>query len=138
MKLSRQEIKSLLKQWHEAWTRHDLERIMTFFDEEIFFEHWTGAYVKGLKSIRRAWEPWFLNHGNFRFFEEETFIDEQVQKALYRWVLEWPSMEPGFEGKPELRKGVDVIHLKNGKILNKLTYTKTTIEIDNKRLLLHI
>lgn len=138
MKLSRKEIKSLLKQWHEAWSRHDLESIMTFFHEEIFFEHWTGAYVKGLKSIRRAWEPWFLNHGDFRFYEEEVFIDEPVQKALYRWTLEWPSTEPGFEGKSELRRGVDIIHLKDGKILNKLTYSKTTIEIDNQRKLLHL
>ena len=65
-------------------------------------------------------------------------MDELVQKALYRWVLEWPSMEPGFEDKPEIRKGVDVIHFEEGKIINKLTYTKTTLEIDNIRYGLHL
>jgi hypothetical protein len=49
--------------------------------------------------------------------EEETFIDEKEQKVLYRWLLEWPSFESGSEGKPEKRRGVDVIHFKNGKIL---------------------
>jgi len=138
MKLSRTEIKTLLKDWNLAWAKHDLDKVMTFFHRDIFFENWTGAYVKGVRSLRKAWEPWFENHGNFRFLEEETFIDEHQQKVLYRWVLEWPSTEPGFEDLPEIRKGADMIHLKDGKIFCKLTYTKTTVEIDNKRLALHL
>ncbi len=138
MKLSRKEIKGILKEWYLAWDHHDLDKIMTFFHEDIFFENWTGAYVKGMRFLRKAWEPWFCNHGNFRFLEEETFIDEQYQKALYRWVLEWPSIESEFEGHPEIRKGVDVLHFKDGKIINKLTYTKTCIEINSQRYQLHL
>lgn len=138
MKLSQKEIKVLLKEWNLAWNKHDLDKVMMLFHDDVFFENWTGAYIKGVKALRRAWEPWFNNHGNFRFLEEETFIDEQRQKVLYRWILEWPSTEPDFEEKPEIRKGVDVIHFKDGKIITKLTYTKTTIEIDNKRMLLHL
>ena len=138
MKLSKKEIKTLLKAWNLAWAKYDLDKVLALFHNDIFFENWAGAYVKGIKALRKAWEPWFDNHGNFRFLEEETFIDEQHQKVLYRWILEWPSTEPGFEDKPEIRKGVDVIHFKDGKIINKLTYTKTTIEIDNKRLHLHL
>lgn len=138
MKLSQKKIRTLLKTWNLAWEKYDLDRVMALFHDDIFFENWTGAYVKGKKALRSAWEPWFSNHGNFRFLEEETFIDELHQKALYRWILEWPSSEPGFEDKPEIRKGVDVIHFKDGKIINKLTYTKTSIEIDNKRMPLHL
>lgn len=138
MKLSRKEIKTLLKEWNLAWEKHDLDKVMSLFHEDVFFENWTGAYVKGSQALRRAWEPWFDNHGNFRFFEEEIFIDEKLQKALYRWVLEWPSTEPDFEDKPEIRKGVDILHFKDRKIINKLTYTKTTIEIDNNRRSLHL
>ena len=138
MKLSQKEIKALLKDWNLAWKKYDLDKVMAIFHDDIFFENWTGAYVKGIKALRKAWEPWFNNHGNFRFLEEETFIDELHQKALYRWILEWPSTEPGFEDRPEIRKGVDVIHFKDGKIINKLTYSKTTIEIDDKRLPLHL
>ena len=121
-----------------AWNKHDLERVMDLFHEDVFFENWTGAHVKGKKNLRNVWASWFENHGNFRFLEAETFVDEQVQKVLYRWVLEWPSMEPGFEDKQEIRKGVDVIHFKDGKIINKLTFTKTTLEIDNKRYAMHL
>lgn len=138
MRLSRKEIKTMMEDWNQAWEKHDLDKVMSFFHEDAFFENWTGAYVKGAKAIRKAWRNWFDNHGNFRFLEEETFIDESLQKVTYRWVLEWPSTEPGHENKTEIRKGLDVLHLKNGKILNKLTYTKTSVEIGNQRFSLHL
>ena len=31
------------------------------------------------------------------------------------------------------RRGIDVLHFKDGKIINKLTYSKTTIDIDGER-----
>ena len=133
MPLSRDEFEEALKQWNLAWDNHDLEGVMALFHEDVVFDNWTGGKVRGKDALRKAWEPWFSNHGNFRFVEEEIFIDEKEQKVLYRWLLEWPSFESGSEGKPEKRRGVDVIHFKNGKILKKLTYSKTTIEIEGKR-----
>ena len=59
--------------------------------------------------------------------------EEVEQKAFDRWYFDWTSMEKGYEGKPERRRGVDVIHFKDGKIIEKLTYSKTTVEIDGKR-----
>ena len=50
--------------------------------------------------------------------------------------LEWRSLESGLEGKLETRRGVDVLHFKDGKIIKKLTYSKTTIEIEGKRVAL--
>ncbi len=138
MSLSRDEIKKTLKQWNLAWDKHDLTGVMALFHEAVVFENWTGASVKGKEALRKAWEPWFANHGNFRFVEEDTFIDEKKQKVLYRWSLEWPSLENGNKGKPEKRRGVDVIHFKEGKIISKRTYSKTTIEIDGKRRTLHL
>jgi hypothetical protein len=111
---------------------------MALFHEEVVFENWTGAKVRGKEALRKAWGPWFANHGNFRFTEEETFIDEKEQKVLYRWLFEWPSMESGYEGNSEKRRGVDVIHFRDGKIINKITYSKTTIEIDGQRRSLHL
>ena len=111
---------------------------MDLFHDDVVFDNWTGGRAEGKDALRKAWEPWFKNHGGFRFMEEEMFIDEKEQKALYRWLLEWPSTEKGHEGKTEKRRGVDVIHFKDGKIINKLTYSKTTIEIDGKRFPLHI
>jgi len=138
MPLSRQEIKDVLKQWNLAWDNHDLEGVIKLFHDKVLFENWTGGKAEGKEVLRKAWAPWFTNHGGFRFTEEETFIDEKEQKVLYRWQLEWPSPEKGYEGKREKRRGVDVLHFQDGKIIRKLTYSKTTIEIDGKRFPLHI
>ena len=133
MKLSKQQIKETLMHWNAAWDIHDLDGVMALFHEDILFDNWTGGKGVGKAGLRKAWGPWFENHGGFRFIPEETFIDEAEQKVLYRWELRWPSFEKGYEGRPETRRGVDVIHFQDGKIIKKLTYSKTTIGIDGKR-----
>ena len=133
MKLSKQEIKEALINWNTAWDNYDLDGVMALFHKDILFENWTGGKAEGKDALCKAWAPWFENHGGFRFIPEDTFIDEAEQKVLYRWQLQWPSFEKGYEGQPEIRRGVDVIHFKDGKIIQKLTYSKTTIEITGKR-----
>jgi hypothetical protein len=98
--LSRKEIEAALCKWHQAWAEHDLDRVMELFHEDILFENWTGGKAEGKDNLRRAWSEWFAHHDSFRFIEEETFIDELQQKVLYRWQLEWPSLEKGCESAP--------------------------------------
>ncbi len=130
--LSRDAIKKALTKWNLAWDNHDLDGVMELFHDDVLLENWTGGQAKGMENLRKAWASWFENHGGFRFTEEETFIDTEQQKALYRWQLDWPSLEKGFEGRPEKRRGVDVLHFRDGKIIQKLTYSKTTIEINGQ------
>ena len=111
MKLTRNEIETALNKWNHAWDNHDLDGVMELFHDGVKFENWTGGIVRGKEALRKAWKSWFEDHGDFRFTEEETFIDEKEQKVLYRWLLEWPSIEKGKEGRPEKRRGVDVIAL---------------------------
>ncbi len=133
MLLSREEIKEALAIWNRAWDDHDLDGVMELFHDDVIFDNWTGGQANGKENLRKAWASWFENHGGFRFTEEDTYIDEKEQKALYRWQLDWPSFEKGYEGKPETRRGVDVIHFKDGKIIRKLTYSKTTLEIAGEK-----
>ena len=112
MTLSKNEISDLWEAWEIAWDNHDLDSVMKFFHNDIYFENWTGGYVRGKKNLKKGWYDWFLNHGNFNFIREEIFIDEENQKLLYRWLLKWPSIEKGYEGKQEKRRGVDIIHFK--------------------------
>jgi ketosteroid isomerase-like protein len=134
--LPRSDMETALRRWNEAWAAYDLEGVMALFHDDIVFENWTGGRAEGKAALRKAWAPWFASHGGFRFTEEETFIDEAGQKALYRWRLDWPSFEKGHEGEPETRRGVDVLHFQDGRIIRKLTYSKTTIEIDGRRVAL--
>jgi ketosteroid isomerase-like protein len=136
MPLSRKEIKELLNEWNQAWDRHDLDGVMQLFHRDVVFENWTGAKVRGSDNLKKAWAPWFKNHGGFRFTAEDTFIDEVDQKVLYQWQLDWPCSEKAFRGKHEIRRGVDVLHFKDGKIIQKLTYSKTTINVNGQRIAL--
>lgn len=131
---TRREMLEALTKWQEAWDSHDLDGVMGLFHEDVIFENWTGVRVRGRENLRRAWAPWFMDHGDFRFTREDTFVDEAQQKALTRWRLEWPSIEKGHEGRHETRRGVDIIRFTDGKIVEKLTYSKTTIEIDGVRI----
>lgn len=131
--LSRTDIYKALAKWNQAWNHHDLAAVMQLFHDDVLFENWTGATAQGKEKLLKSWTPWFENHNGFRFTEEDTFIDETQQKVLYRWQLEWRSVESGLEDKIEKRRGVDVLHFKDGKIIKKLTYSKTTIEIEGKR-----
>jgi len=133
MKQTRKELTEALTIWNQAWESHDLEGVLALFDDDILFDNWTGGRARGKEALRKAWGPWFTNHGGFRFVGEDMFIDEGQQKVLYRWQFESPSFEKGCEGKPEKRRGVDLLHFRNGKIFEKFTYSKTTIEIDGKR-----
>ena len=130
--LSREDIEAALVKWKHSWNNHDLDGVMDLFHEDILFENWDGTKVLGKKSLENAWKPWFDKHGGFTFLEEETFIDELNQKALFRWTLEWPSFETGYKGRPERRRGLDVLHFKEGKIFRKYTYSKTFLEIEGK------
>ena len=131
--LSRKEIKEALGRWNQAWDRHDLDGVMDLFHEGVYFENWTGGKVQGKEPLRQAWKPWFENHGGFRFTGEDLFIDEAEQKVLYQWRLDWPSDEKGYEGRKERRRGLDVIHFRDGRIIYKSSYSKTTLEIEGKR-----
>jgi ketosteroid isomerase-like protein len=133
MMMGREETLGLIGRWNEAWNRHDLDTVMELFHDDVEFDNWTGGRVNGKQALRQAWAPWFRNHGGFRFTTEDLFVDETAERVLFRWSLDWPSMEKGHEGRPERRRGVDVIHLRDGLIIGKYTYSKTALEISGER-----
>lgn len=137
MSLSRAEILTKFNVWLTAWNEHDLEGVMKFMHEEIVFENWNGDVISGKDTLQKAWLPWFIHHGNFKFIKEDIFIDEQEQKMSFAWRLEWPSLEKSFKGNPEIRRGVDVLYFLDEKIIKKYTYSKTIIQIDSIPILLH-
>lgn len=131
MNLSRDEIQKSFDQWLIAWNDHNIDGVMHFMHDNIVFENWNGRLISGKKNLETAWKAWFLHHGNFKFIKEDFFIDAGNEKMVFTWILEWPSLEKKFAGKHEKRKGVDILYLKEGKIIRKNTYSKTMIEIDS-------
>ncbi len=51
------EILEALAAWQEAWDRHDLDGVMELFHEEVLFENWTGARVKGERETPTGLDP---------------------------------------------------------------------------------
>lgn len=130
MPLAKSEMLSAIHTWLKAWDEHCLDGVMALMADEVVFENWTGVVITGKQALHRAWAPWFLRHGDFKFIFEDLFIDEDEQKALFQWRLQWPSLERAFKGKLEVRSGVDVLHFRDGKIYKKYSYSKTTLTID--------
>jgi hypothetical protein len=130
MNLSKTEALTLFNEWLRAWNKHDLERVMDLFHENVVFENWTGAKITGKNALKKAWSLWFLNHGNFVFTDEGVFFEAEEQKMVFMWKLEWPSRLTSYKGKNEIRRGVDVLYFKDGKLIQKHTYSKTTIQIE--------
>ncbi len=133
MKLSKEEIKRAMAKNSVAWDNRDLEGVLELYHDDVYFENWTGGYAQGKEALHKSWTPWFTSGDDFQFNRDDLFVDEDEQKITITWELEWPSPEKGYVGKPEKRRGVDVIHFKDGKVIKKLTYSKTTVEIDGKR-----
>lgn len=131
--LDREKTIEVLNRWNDAWNEHDLDRVMELLHDDVEFENWTGGRVAGKEALRKAWAPWFADHGGFRFTTEDLFVDEKAGKVLFRWALDWPSAEKGREGQPERRRGVDVMRFRDGRIVEKYTYSKTTLEIGGSR-----
>lgn len=131
-RLARDQILSAFTSWNLAWAHFDLDAVMALFHEDIVFDNWTGGRATGLAGLRAAWDDWFRGR-KFRFIDQDVFIDEQAQKLLYQWELDWVPPDNSTNGSPERRRGVDVLHFSDGKIIRKLTYCKTTVEIAGKR-----
>lgn len=121
IRLTRDQISRRLVAWYDCWTRYDLEGVLSLFDDRVRYDHWDGRTIQGRPLLRFAWSSWFAR-ADFRFHEEETFIDEHAQKAVYRWRLTWPSSsDPNTPGE---RSGVDVLHFRDGLIVRKMTYSR--------------
>jgi ketosteroid isomerase-like protein len=136
MVLTKIEIQNLIREWLIEWDKYNLEGVLEIMHEDVIFENWTGVIICGKKKLRRSWGLWFKNHEHFKFSEEDLFVDEQEQKVLFQWELDWMSLEDKYKGHKEIRKGVDVIHFLDGKITRKSSYSKTTIQIDGNSLAL--
>lgn len=137
MNLSRDEMQRHFDQWLIAWNNHDIDGVMEFIHDEIIFENWDGRMISGKTNLEKIWRFWFKHHGDFKFVPEDVFMDDPNQKMTFAWNLEWPSLEKKYIGKREKRRGVDILHLREGKVLKKNTYSKTTVQIDSSLIMLH-
>jgi uncharacterized protein (TIGR02246 family) len=134
--LSRTAIDQMVREWLSAWNRHDLEAVLAPMADDVVFEHWDGKPLSGKVDVRRAWTLWFAKDREFRFDLRTIIIDEKDQAFSFEWRLDWRSPERTHAGQRELRDGIDVIQLREGKIISKRTYIKTVLSMEGQKLYL--
>lgn len=130
MNLTKTEAFKKFNLWLTAWNMHDLDGVMEIMHEDIVFENWDGKIVKGKEMLRKAWMPWFFRHDDFKFIQEDIFFDEDEQKMVFQWWLNWLPSGNSFEKKNEIRRGVDILHFREGRIFRKITYSITPLRKD--------
>ena len=105
----------------DAFNRDDLDGVMGYFAETSIYDEFNGARHHGKAAIRKAFEPQFRGEfGKIRFHQEDLFVDAKAGKAMISWTL---SMEG--DGRKGGWRGLDLLHFKDGKLVQKHTYAKT-------------
>jgi ketosteroid isomerase-like protein len=114
------ELEDLVTRFTDAFNREDLDAVMGFFADDAIYDEFDGKQSRGKRAIRAAFTPQFQGaFGKMRFVSEDLFVDPASGKGLIRWLC---TLER--DGKTRGWRGLDVIHVKDGQIVEKLTYAK--------------
>ena len=123
--MDRATLADLVVRFTEAFNANDLEGVLALMAEDAVYEEFAGAINHGKAAIRAAFVPQFRgDFGKMRFDAEDLFVDATSGKALIRWVcrLETKRGPAGW-------RGLDILHVENGLVKEKLTYAKAKVPL---------
>src|SRR2546430_10001850 len=123
--MERAMLADLVVRFTDAFNANDLEGVMALMAEDAVYEEFTGVVNRGKAAIRAAFVPQFRgDFGKMRFEAEDLFVDATTGKALIRWVcmLETKRGPAGW-------RGLDILHVANGLVTQKLTYAKAKVPL---------
>lgn len=106
-----------IERFNEAFNRHDVAAVMALMTEDVVFENTSpppdGERHEGQAAVRAAWEEFFAASPNAHFETEEMVAIGG--RGVVRWRYSW--------GDGHIR-GVDVFRVRDGKVVEKLSYVK--------------
>ena len=106
----------------DAFNKHDLDTVMAAMTDDCVLEgvspYPDGTRYEGQASIRARWEEVFSAYPDLRYETEEMFAVGD------RCVLRSIGHRTGKDGEPDRHRGVDIFRVRNGKVAEKLFYTK--------------
>jgi ketosteroid isomerase-like protein len=104
----------------DAFGRADVDAIMAEMSDDVLFESTEppdGRRSRGQADVRRVWEQLFATPG--ARFETEAVLPHG-ERAVALWRYSWGTDEAG----PGHVRGVDVMTVRGGKVVEKLSYVK--------------
>lgn len=106
----------------DAFGQGDVDAVMALMTDDCVFESTSpapdGTRVEGAEAVRRVWEELFAGPSEASFTEEELFVSGD--RGVLRWRYAWT----GEDEAPGHVRGVDVLHLREGLVAEKLSYVK--------------
>jgi ketosteroid isomerase-like protein len=112
-----------IQRFNEATNRHDVDGMMALMTDDVVFENTIpppdGDRREGQAAVRATWEDLFRANPSAAFETEELFA--AGDRCVVRWRYRWAPDQPG---KPGHVRGVDVLRVRAGKIVEKLAYVK--------------
>ena len=125
-----QELRDFIERYNAAWNDHDVETIVSLHTEDSVFEnHVTGDVNMGPEQIARAIEGIFSVFPDLRFETRRAYIREDlvVQEWTASGTHEGTMTRSGIEVPPTGRKveykGMDVIPIRDGRVVRKDVYS---------------
>lgn len=125
LETERERLADLVVRFTDAFNRDDLDGVMAFVADDAVYDEFNGTVNRGRAAIRAAFVPQFRgDYGTLRFHTEDLFVDPVAGKALIRWVCTLQTRRG-----PAGWRGLDILHVRNGLITEKLTYAKAKVPL---------
>jgi ketosteroid isomerase-like protein len=117
-----QETLQVILRFNDCFVRRDVDGIMALTAPGGIFENTypppDGERYVGLAAIRAFWEDLFSANNHPRFEFEDVFA--AGERGVARWTYSWQNPD-GSRGHI---RGVDVFRVRDGKVVEKLSYVK--------------
>ena len=108
--------------FNEAFNRHDVAGMMQLMTDDCVFENTSpapdGTVYTGKTAVTQFWQDFFRDSPHAHIETEEIF--GLGMRCIMRWRYNWVDAA----GKKGHVRGVDIFHVKNGLISEKLSYVK--------------
>ena len=123
--MDRQHLLDLTTRFMNAFNRNDLDTVMSFFADDAVYDEFNGKRNEGKMAIRAAFTPQFTGaFGAMRFLDEDLFIDADTGKVMASWRCTL-----AVKGQPTSWRGLDLLHFRGEKLVQKLTYAKAKVPL---------
>ncbi len=112
----------LVLAFNEALNRRDLDCMMRMMTADCVFENTApppdGARFAGQEAVRKFWQDFFQSSARSVIEPEEIFA--MGDRCVMRWTYRWTDAN----GQSGHIRGVDVYTVRDGRIVEKLSYVK--------------